>query len=129
MTAMPEKATAPHRYTCGEFFGREPPDIGPYISVPKALLDTKDLVYRTLSADAILLYSLLLDLVSLSQKSGWLDEAGRVYIRYPVNKLAEKLHCGRDKVLRLLTELEMHDLLLRQKQGRGKANLLFLRRY
>ena len=81
MTAMTEKATAPHRYTCGEFFGREPPDIGPYISVPKALLDTKDLVYRTLSADAILLYSLLLDLVSLSQKSGWLDEAGRVYIR------------------------------------------------
>lgn len=125
MTAMPEKKTPPR----GGFFGREPPVTGSYISVPKVLLGTEDPVYRTLSADAILLYSLLLDLVSLSQKNGWMDEAGRVYIRYPVNKLAEKLHCGRDKVLRLLTELETHGLLLRQKQGRGKANLLFLRRY
>lgn len=125
MTAMPEKKTPPR----GGFFGREPPVTGSYISVPKVLLGMGDPVYRTLSADAILLYSLLLDLVSLSQKNGWMDEEGRVYIRYPVNKLAEKLHCGRDKVLRLLTELETHGLLLRQKQGRGKANLLFLRRY
>ena len=123
---MAEKVTAPHRYTRGDFLGREPPDTGPYISVPKALLDAKDPVYRTLPAEAVLLYSLLLDRVSLSQKNGWLDEQGFVYVRYPVNKLAETLHCGRDKVLRLLTELENRGLLLREKQGRGKANLLRL---
>lgn len=125
MTAMPEKKT-PLR---GGFFGREPPVTGSYISVPKVLLGTGDPVYRTLSADAILLYSLLLDRVSLSQKSGWLDEQGFVFVRYPVNKLAETLHCGRDKIFRLLTELENRGLLLREKQGRGKANLLRLRQF
>jgi len=38
-----------------------------------------------------LTYALLLDRARLSQLNGWTDEAGRVYIIFPIEKIAEML--------------------------------------
>ena len=39
--------------------------------------------FWNISADAKMLYGILLDRMSLSAKNGWIDKNGRVYLRYP----------------------------------------------
>ena len=40
------------------------------------------------------LYALLLDRSTLSQKNGWQDSEGRIYIVYPIAEIAEMLDKG-----------------------------------
>ncbi len=47
-----------------------------------------------ISQTAKLLYSLLLDRSTLSQKNKWLDDEGRIYIIYPIAEIAEILDKG-----------------------------------
>ena len=49
------------------------------------------LLKMDLSYTARLLYALLLDRSTLSQKNGWLDSEGRTYIVYPVSEITETL--------------------------------------
>ena len=56
-----------------------------YYPVPREMLQMK------LSSPAILLYAVLLDKMTLSQKNGYVDEEGRVYVIYPIEKLAQTL--------------------------------------
>lgn len=46
------------------------------------------LLKMDLSYTARLLYALLLDRTTLSQKNGWQDSEGRTYIFYPVSELS-----------------------------------------
>ena len=48
-----------------------------FYRIPKLLFT--DERYRPVSTDAKMLYGLLLDRLSLSEKNGWKDERGRVY--------------------------------------------------
>ena len=50
-----------------------------FYRIPKLLFT--DERYRPVSTDAKMLYGLLLDRLSLSEKNGWKDERGRVYIK------------------------------------------------
>jgi len=45
----------------------------------------------SLSHTARLMYVLLLDRMTLSQKNGWVDVQGRAYVLYPLAGLAEDL--------------------------------------
>ena len=60
-----------------------------FYRVPKALFTNPQ--FTGLSIEAKVLYGLMLDRVSLSQRSGWLDEAGRVYIYFSVKDVQEQL--------------------------------------
>jgi hypothetical protein len=51
-----------------------------FYRIPKILIT--DPHFKVLSTDAKLLYGLMLDRMSLSYKSGWMDEKNRVYIYY-----------------------------------------------
>lgn len=48
-----------------------------FYRIPKLLFT--DEIYQTVSTDAKMLYGLLLDRLSLSEKNDWKDEHGRVY--------------------------------------------------
>ena len=76
---------------------------------------------------ACALYALLLHRSCLSQKSGWVDEWGHVYIRYPIDELCKALKRGRTAVKSALSELEEAGLLERRSQGRSKPNLLYVK--
>ena len=77
-----------------------------------------------------MLYGLLLDRMSLSQKNGWVDEQGRVYIIYTIENIMEALGCGNKKAIGLLAELENKaNLILRKKQGLGKPNLIYVKNF
>ena len=58
----------------------------PYLPYPRFLLQTD------LTQTAMLLYALLLDRVTLSQSNGWLDEGGRIYLVFPIEKIAHSVH-------------------------------------
>ena len=70
--------------------------------MPVFLLDTD------LSHTAKLLYTLLLDRATLSQKNNWIDAQGRIYVLYPLSSLAKDLGCSISSITRAFAELEMH---------------------
>ena len=76
---------------------------------------------------ACALYALLLHRALLSQKNGWADELGRIYILYPIDELCKTLKRGRTAVKAALAELEAADLLERRHQGRNLPNRLYVK--
>ena len=66
------------------FYGTEAEQFSFY-RIPKLLFTDKR--FKDLSAEAKILYGLLLDRMSLSAKNGWLDQEGRVYIVYTVEDI------------------------------------------
>ena len=91
-----------------------------FYRIPKLLFT--DEIYQTVSTDAKMLYGLLLDRLSLSEKNDWKDEHGRVYQYFTIHQAQELLHFGHEKVCRLFAELDAADLIERRRQGQGKAN-------
>ena len=72
----------------------------PYLPYPRFLLRAD------LTQTAKLLYALLLDRATLSQANGWLDEDGRIYLVFPVEKIAAALDRSTMTVKTALSELE-----------------------
>ena len=92
-----------------------------YLTLPKSLF------HLGLSHGALLVYTLLLDRGKLSQRSGWTDKQGWVYVIYRVRDLAETLEKGMTTIKRWLRELEDRDLIFRTLPMRGEAGWIFLR--
>ncbi len=94
-----------------------------YMAYPKFLLDMTDL-----SETAKLVYIVLLDRARISQaKGGWADEHGNVFIFYPIQDLAKAIHKSEMSVKTALTALEKCGLILRKRQGVGKANRIYVK--
>ncbi|WP_330603887.1 DUF6017 domain-containing protein [Oribacterium sp. oral taxon 102] len=99
-----------------------------FIRVPKILLQHE--TYQRISSEAKLLYSLLLDRVGISLRSGWKDKQDRVYIIYPIAEIMEEMNCGKNKAVQLLDELEQKaGLIERKRQGLGKPNLIYVKSF
>ena len=92
-----------------------------YLPFPKFLLDAQ------LSHTAKLLYALLLDRATLSRKNNWTDEQDRIYVIYPIPKLAQALGCSFSSVTRSLTELTDAGLIERIRSGFSKPSRIFLK--
>lgn len=90
-----------------------------YMPVPRALLGME------LPSTAILLYAALLDRATLSRKNHYAD-GGRVYVIYPIEKLAETLSVSDTAVKRHLRELESRGLIHRQRQQGNGPNRIYL---
>ena len=94
-----------------------------YMAYPKFLLEMIDL-----SETAKLVYIVLFDRARVSQvKGGWADEPGNVFIYYPIRDLAESVHKSEMSVKTALAALEDHALILRKRQGVGKANRIYVK--
>ena len=94
-----------------------------FFKMPKMLFTER---YKALSAEAKLLYGLMLDRMQLSAINGWCDKNGEVFIFYTIAETSEVLGCGHDKATRLQRELEKHNLLRRKYQGKGKPAKLYV---
>lgn len=113
---------------CDEFFGIQESEQYAFYRVPKLLFTSRR--FWNLSTDAKMLYGLFLDRMALSQRNGWVDSQGRVYIIYTVENIMESLGCGNKKAIKLLSELEEKaNLIMREKKGQGKPNLIYLRKF
>ena len=92
-----------------------------YLPYARFLLDTD------LSHTAKLLYTLLLDRATLSQKNNWVDAQGRIYVIYPLSNLAKDLDCCISSVTRSFAELEKAELAERVRSGFSKPSHILLR--
>ena len=95
--------------------------IPPYLPYPRFLLK------MDLSQTAKLLYALLLDRSTLSQKNGWQDSEGRIYIVYPVTEIAEILDKGRTTIQDTLNELAAAGLMERKRTRFAAANHIYVK--
>ena len=92
-----------------------------YLPYPRFLLDTD------LSHTAKLLYTLLLDRATLSQKNNWVDERGFVYVIFPISSLSEALRCSTMSIKRALRSLEDADLIERRRGRITVPNSIFVK--
>lgn len=111
------------------FYGEESEQFSFY-RIPRLLITGAQ--FKNLSIDAKLLYGLLLDRMSLSAKNGWYDEQGRVYIYYTLEEIMSDMNCGKDKGVKLLSELDTNrgiGLIERVKQGQGRPARIYVKRF
>ena len=92
-----------------------------YLPYPRFLLDTD------LSHTAKLLYSVLLDRATLSQKNNWIDAQGCIYVLYPLSSLAKDLRCSISSITRAFSELENAQLAERIRSGFSKPSRILLK--
>ena len=85
--------------------------------------------YQSLSNEVKILYAMILRRTDLSRKNEWVDDYGRVYLYYPINEVADLLHCGRQKAVNTLRELQYAGLVEIKKQGCGKPNRIYPKSY
>ena len=109
------------------FYGAQAEQFSFY-RVPKVLFTKEQ--FRQLSAEAKILYGIMLDKLDLSVKNKWGDDNGRVYIIYTIEQIMADMNCADQKATKLLDELEKKcGLIERRRQGLGKPNLIFVKNF
>ena len=99
----------------------------PNMPLPQYLPYARFLLDTDLSHTAKLLYTLLLDRATLSQKNNWMDERGFVYVIFPISSLSEALRCSTMSTKRALRSLEDADLIERTRSRIAVPNSLFVK--
>ena len=102
-----------------------------FIQLPKELLNRED--YKFLSPNAMLLYSILTDRLSLSfkqlecnKKIQFHDAKGNMYVIFKREEIQEKLHIGRSALDSAVLQLKECNLIKETKQGKNMPNIIYL---
>lgn len=101
------------------FYIHQKPPVQSFIRLPNFLFEAPS--FCSLSCEAKLLYAMILRRTDLSRKNGWTDDYGKIYLYYPINEVCELLHCGRQKAVDTLRELQYADLVSIKKTGVWKT--------
>lgn len=99
-----------------------------FYRIPKALFTNP--IFKPLSSNAKILYGLMLDRVGLSLKNGWVDDNGRVYIYYTVEKIEKDLGCSKPTAVKSIDELSTDKgigLIEKKRQGQGKPTVIYVK--
>ncbi|MCH5209451.1 MAG: replication initiator protein A [Oscillospiraceae bacterium] len=95
-----------------------------FYKIPKAFYSNPK--YIKMSAEAKLAYAMLYDRLSLSQKNGWINDRGEVYLTFKRKTAAEILNVGEKKVTAIFKELSEKELILDVCVGQGKPNRIYI---
>ena len=99
----------------------------PNMPLPQYLPYARFLLDADLSHTSKLLYTLLLDRATLSQKNNWVDSQDCIYVVYPLSNLAKDLGCCVSSVTRSFAELEKAELAERVRSGFSKPSHILLK--
>lgn len=109
------------------FYGSQAEQFSFY-RIPKVLFT--DEAFTDISVEAKVLYSFMLDRMSLSVRNCWFDDDTRVYIIYTIDDILIDFGCARQKALKLLDELEKGiGLIERKRQGLGRPNIIYVKNF
>ena len=98
-----------------------------FYRIPKVLFT--DPGFRRITADAKILYGLMLDRMGLSIRNNWLDEQERVFIYFTLEEAMDAMCCGHNKAVSLFTELDKVGLIERKKQGQGRPTKIYVKNF
>ncbi len=92
-----------------------------FLPLPRAVLR------MGLPSTAVLVYSLLLNRATLSQKNGWYIKSGWVYVSFSIPNLSLEIGKGESTVRKNLKALEDRELIVRMQPIANEASWIFLR--
>lgn len=95
-----------------------------YYQMPQELFENER--YKTLSIEAKVIYSFLLNRMNLSRINNWTNDNGEIYLIYTRKEIQIKLNLSDKPVTRAFKELRESNLIKEEKQGFGKPNLIFI---
>lgn len=93
-----------------------------FLQVPRFILNLD-----CLSSTEKLIYMQLIDRSRLSQHNNWVDAQGNVFIVYTIDSLATDMHVKQSTVKNALKNLEENKLIVRQHQGLGRPNRIYVK--
>lgn len=109
------------------FYNREAERFN-FLKVPEILVDREE--FRGLSAEAIILYSILLKRTGMSFKNNWIDKEGRVFIYFTVEEIMKRRNISKPTAIKTLDELDVKKgigLIERVRLGLGKPNIIYVK--
>lgn len=95
-----------------------------FYQIPKELFVNP--YYKNLNSDSKLLYSLLLDRLSVSMKNEWIDEEGNIFLIFSRKEAQEKLNLSDKTVTKAFKQLSDVKLIYEKKQGFRKNNIIYV---
>lgn len=96
-----------------------------HYQVPKVLF--KHPVYKGLSNDTRLAYSILLDRLELSRLNNWTNEKNEVYLIYTREDMAEELNIkSKTTITKVFKQLNEYNLIKEERQGLNKPNRIYI---
>lgn len=98
-----------------------------FFKVPKIFFSDEQ--FSDMSLEAKILYSLMLDRMSLSRANGWSDSYNRIYIIFPISCVIDMLGCGKGKACKIMKELETIGLIERERRGLCKPDLIYVKKF
>ena len=99
----------------------------PNTPLPQYLPYVRFLFDTDLNHTAKMVYTLLLDRATLSQKNNWVDERGFVYVVFPLSSLSEVLRCSTMSIKRALRSLENAGLIERRNYKTAAPTSIFVK--
>lgn len=82
--------------------------------------------YKTLSLEAKVAYTFLLNRFQLSKLNGWVNDENEVFIIFTRESLAEEMGVSYRKAIECFKELTSVNLVWERRPGRGQANQIYL---
>lgn len=82
-----------------------------------------------LTLQSKILYSILLDRMSISMKNGWFDDENRAYIIYQISEIQADLRFSKKKAMDYLAELEKFGLVEKKKRGFGLPSIIYVKSF
>lgn len=105
-------------YTASEVYAER------FYQLPQVFF-TSDL-YRGLSNDAKVAFTLLKSRFDVSVRNGWIDDNGHIYFTYTNKSLMQLLGCRSEKLAKIKKELITAELLSQVRVGVNQPNRLYL---
>lgn len=111
------------------FYNREAERFN-FLKVPEILVDGEE--FKGLSAEAIILYSMLLKRTGISFKNNWIDKENRVFIYFTVEEIMRRRNISKPTAIKTLDELDSKKgigLIERVRLGLGKPNIIYVKNF
>lgn len=109
------------------YFHRGQADPFAFYRTPKLLFTDPE--YGNLTIAARTLYGILLDREVLSDKNGWIDKNGRIFVYMTNKNICKTLNVSDKTATKILAELEEIDLIQRVRQGQGKPCRIYMKNF
>ena len=95
-----------------------------FYKIPKSLFGNPN--YKGLLPEAKLVYAFLRDRMDLSNKNGWVNEQGDIYLLFTREHIAELLEMSLPYIVKCFKQLKEYKLIEEIRQGLGKPNIIFI---